>query len=205
MKLKTIFCIGMFAFSSFSFSNEKSIAECAKIEDPNLRLKCYDSFLLSSPPQEKKVSSPPQEKKVSAPSMEKAENYYKPPPNKITIEPIQSVEPSQELKQAQIKIQETESELKKVKSELKKAQEIEKQLRKEDKDVLGTIVSVRKTGNYKIDITLDNGQVWRSVESVYNRLPVKKSQKVIISKAAISGHILRVTGKKVAIRVRKIS
>ena len=196
MKLKAIFCIGMFALSSFSFSNEKSIEECAKIEDPNLRLKCYDSFLLSSAPQEKKES---------APSMERAENYYKPPPNKITIEPIQSVEPSQELKQAQIKIQETESELKKVKSELKKAQEIEKQLRKEDKDVLGTIVSVRKTGNYKIDITLDNGQVWRSVESVYNRLPVKKSQKVIISKAVISGHILKVTGKKVAIRVRKIS
>ena len=186
----------MFALSSFSFSNEKSIEECAKIEDPTLRLKCYDSFLLSSAPQEKKES---------APSMEKAENYYKPPPNKIIIEPIQSAEPSQELKQAQIKIQETESELKKVKSELKKAQEIEKQLRKEDKDVLGTIVSVRKTGNYKIDITLDNGQVWRSVESVYNRLPVKKSQKVIISKALVSGHILKVTGKKVAIRVRKIS
>ena len=196
MKLKAIFCIGMFALSSFSFSNEKSIEECAKIEDPTLRLKCYDSFLLSSAPQEKKES---------APSMEKAENYYKPPPNKIIIEPIQSAEPSQELKQAQIKIQETESELKKVKSELKKAQEIEKQLRKEDKDVLGTIVSVRKTGNYKIDITLDNGQVWRSVESVYNRLPVKKSQKVIISKAVFSGHILKVTGKKVAIRVRKIS
>ena len=196
MKLKTIFCIGMFALSSFSFSNEKSIAECAKIEDPNLRLKCYDSFLLSSPPQEKKES---------APSMENADNYFKPPPNKITVEPIQSVEPSQELKQAQIKIQETESELQKVKSELKKAQEIEKQLRKEDKDVLGTIVSVKKTGNYKIDITLDNGQVWRSVESVYKRLPVKKSQKVIISKALVSGHILKVTGKKVAIRVRKIS
>lgn len=196
MKLKAIFCIGMFALSSFSFLNEKSIEECTKIEDPNLRLKCYDSFLLSSAPQEKKES---------APSMERAENYYKPPPNKITIDPIKSAEPSQELKQAQIKIQETESELQKVKNELKKAQEIEKQLRKEDKDVLGTIVSVKKTGNYKIDITLDNGQVWRSVESVYNRLPVKKSQKVIISKAVISGHILKVTGKKVAIRVRKIS
>ena len=196
MKFKTIFCLGMFVLSSFSFSNEKSIEDCAKIEDPNLRLKCYDSFLLSSAPQEKKESSP---------SMEKAENYYKPPPNKIKIEPVKSAEPSQEIKQAQIKIQETESELKKVKSELKKAQQIEKQLRKEeDKDVFGTIVSVKKTGNYKIDITLDNGQVWRSLDSVYKRLPVKKSQKVTISKAVISGHILRVTGKKVAIRVRKI-
>ena len=187
MKFKTIFCLGMFVLSSFSFSNEKSIEDCAKIEDPNLRLKCYDSFLLSSVPQEKKESLP---------SMEKAENYYKPPPNKIKIEPVKSAEPSQELKQAQIKIQETESELKKVKSELKKAQQIEKQLRKEeDKDVFGTIVSVKKTGNYKIDITLDNGQVWRSLDSVYKRLPVKKSQKVTISKAVISGHILRVTGK----------
>ena len=47
MKLKTIFCIGMFALRSFSFSNEKSIEECEKIEDPTLRLKCYDSFLLT--------------------------------------------------------------------------------------------------------------------------------------------------------------
>ena len=195
MKLKAIFCLGMFVLSSFSFSNEKSIEDCAKIEDPNLRLKCYDSFLLSSTPQEKKES---------APSMEKAENYYKPPPNKIKIEPIKSNEPSIELKEAQIKIQETEEELKKVKSELKKAQKIEKQLREVDKDVIGTIVNVKKVGNYKIDITLDNGQVWRSVESIYRRLPVKKSQKVTISKAVFSGHILKVSGKKVAIRVRKI-
>ena len=104
MKLKTIFCLGMFVLSSFSFSNEKSIEECAKIADPSLRLKCYDSFLLSSAPQEKKES---------APSMEKAENYYKPPPNKIKIEPIKSNEPSIELKEAKIKIQETEEELEK--------------------------------------------------------------------------------------------
>ena len=95
MKLQTIFCLGTLILSSFSFSNQKSIEECAKIEDPNLRLKCYDSFLLSSAPQEKKESSP---------SMEKAENYYKPPPNKIKIEPVKSAEPSQELKQAQIKL-----------------------------------------------------------------------------------------------------
>ena len=196
MKLKAIFCMGIFVFSSSSLSNEKSIEECTKIEDPAVRLKCYDNIFLSSAPQDKNETPP---------SMEKAENYYKPPPNKIKIEPVKSAEPSQELKQAQIKIQETESELKKVKSELKKAQQIEKQLRKEeDKDVFGTIVSVKKTGNYKIDITLDNGQVWRSLDSVYKRLPVKKSQKVTISKAVISGHILRVTGKKVAIRVRKI-
>ena len=44
--------------------------------------------------------------------MEKAENYYKPPPNKIKIEPVKSTEPSR-VKKAQIKIQETESELKK--------------------------------------------------------------------------------------------
>ena len=195
MKLQTIFCLGTLILSSFSFSNQKSIEECAKIEDPNLRLKCYDSFLLSSAPNEKKDS---------APSLEKAENIYKPPPNKIIIEPIKSTSPSAELKEAQIKIQKTEEELKKVKSELKKAQKKEKQLREAEKDVIGTIVNVKKVGNYKIDIILDNGQVWRSVESIYKRLPVKKSQKVTISKAVFSGHILKVSGKKVAMRVRKI-
>ena len=195
MKLKAIFCMGIFVFSSSSLSNEKSIEECAKIEDPAVRLKCYDNIFLSSAPQDKNETPP---------SMEKAEIYYKPPPNKIILEPIQSTEPSIELKEAQIKIQETEEELEKVKSELKKAQKIEKQLREVDKDVIGTIVNVKKVGNYKIDITLDNGQVWRSVESIYKRLPVKKSQKVTISKAVFSGHILKVSGKKVAMRVRKI-
>ena len=195
MKLKAIFCMGIFVFSSSSLSNEKSIEECAKIEDPAVRLKCYDNIFLSSAPQDKNETPP---------SMEKAENYYKPPPNKIIIEPIKSTEPSIELKEAQIKIQETEEELEKVKSELKKAQKIEKQLREVDEDVIGTIVNVKKVGNYKIDITLDNGQVWRSVESIYKRLPVKKSQKVTISKAVFSGHILKVSGKKVAMRVRKI-
>ena len=195
MKLKAIFCMGIFVFSSSSLSNEKSIEECAKIEDPAVRLKCYDNIFLSSAPQDKNETPP---------SMEKAENYYRPPPNKIIIEPIKSTEPSIELKEAQIKIQETEEELEKVKSELKKAQKIEKQLREVDKDVIGIIVNVKKVGNYKIDITLDNGQVWRSVESIYKRLPVKKSQKVTISKAVFSGHILKVSGKKVAMRVRKI-
>ena len=195
MKLKAIFCMGIFVFSSSSLSNEKSIEECAKIEDPAVRLKCYDNIFLSSAPQDNNETPP---------SMEKAENYYKPPPNKIIIEPIKSIEPSIELKEAQIKIQETEEELEKVKSELKKAQKIEKQLREVDEDVIGTIVNVKKVGNYKIDITLDNGQVWRSVESIYKRLPVKKSQKVTISKAVFSGHILKVSGKKVAMRVRKI-
>ena len=195
MKLKAIFCMGIFVFSSSSLSNEKSIEECAKIEDPAVRLKCYDNIFLSSAPQDMNETPP---------SMETAESYYKPPPNKIILEPIKSTEPSIELKEAQIKIQETEEELEKVKSELKKAQKIEKQLREVDKDVIGTIVNVKKVGNYKIDITLDNGQVWRSVESIYKRLPVKKSQKVTISKAVFSGHILKVSGKKVAMRVRKI-
>ena len=195
MKLKTIFCVGILAITTSIFSNDKGVEECVKIEDPSLRIKCYDSIFLTATPAEEKES---------VPSMKKSKNYYKPPPNNITVKPIQSAAPSMELQQAQIKIQEAETELKKVKSELKKVQQIEKQLRSVDKDVFGTIVSVKKVSNYKIDITLDNGQVWRSIESVYKKLPVKKSQKVTISKAAISGHRLKVTGKKVAIRVRKI-
>ena len=44
------------------------------------------------------------------------------------------------------------------------------------------ILDVNKRGNYKIYISLDNDQVWRSVESVYDRIPVRKGQTVTISK-----------------------
>ena len=65
MKLKAIFCMGIFVFSSSSLSNEKSIEECAKIEDPAVRLKCYDNIFLSSAPQDMNETPPSMEKAAS--------------------------------------------------------------------------------------------------------------------------------------------
>ena len=74
---------------------------------------------------------------------------------------------------------------------------------KEYTSITAKIVDVNKRGNYKIYITLDNDQVWRSVESIYDRVPLRKGQTVAISEAYISGYIMKVEGKKVSLRVRR--
>ena len=74
---------------------------------------------------------------------------------------------------------------------------------KEYKSITAKILDVNKRGNYKIYISLDNDQVWRSVESVYDRAPVRKGQTVTISEAYVSGYIMKVEGKKVSLRVRR--
>ena len=74
---------------------------------------------------------------------------------------------------------------------------------KEYTSITAKILDVNKRGNYKIYITLDNDQVWRSVESIYDRVPVRRGQTVTISEAYISGYIMKVEGKKVSLRVRR--
>ena len=74
----------------------------------------------------------------------------------------------------------------------------------DDPSIRAKIVSVKKKGNYKIYITLDNQQVWRSVKDFYDRTPLKKDQTVFISKGFLSGYVMKVEGKKVSLRVRRV-
>ena len=65
------------------------------------------------------------------------------------------------------------------------------------------ITKIKKLNSYNLVISLENGQKWRSVEKYrYHRL--KPSQIVTISDGAISGHVLKVNGEKIAIRVKRI-
>ena len=75
---------------------------------------------------------------------------------------------------------------------------------KEDFSITSKIVNVNKRGNYKIYITLDNDQIWRSVKDIYDRTPVSKGQKVTISEGFMSGYIMKVEGKKTSLRVRRV-
>ena len=75
---------------------------------------------------------------------------------------------------------------------------------KDDFSITAKILNVNKRGNYKIYITLDNGQVWRSVKDIYDRAPVSKGQKVSISEGFMSGYVMKVDGKKTSLRVRRI-
>ena len=75
---------------------------------------------------------------------------------------------------------------------------------KDDFSITAKILNVNKRGNYKIYITLDNGQVWRSVKDIYDRDPVSKGQKVSISEGFMSGYVMKVDGKKTSLRVRRV-
>ena len=68
------------------------------------------------------------------------------------------------------------------------------------------IISVKQLSNKKVSIQLDNGQTWRTVETL-NRgefSKLKGSNNIEINEALISGFVLRVEGKKLSIRVRRI-
>ncbi len=75
---------------------------------------------------------------------------------------------------------------------------------KEDFSITSKIANVNKRGNYKIYITLENDQVWRSVKDIYDRTPVSKGQKVTISEGFMSGYVMKVEGKKTSLRVRRV-
>lgn len=70
--------------------------------------------------------------------------------------------------------------------------------------ITSKIVNVNKRGNYKIYITLENDQIWRSVKDIYDRALVSKGQTVIISQGFISGYVMKVEGKKTSLRVRRV-
>ena len=75
---------------------------------------------------------------------------------------------------------------------------------KDNFSITAKILNVNKRGNYKIYITLDNDQVWRSVKDIYDRAPVSKGQKVSISEGFMSGYVMKVEGKKTSLRVRRV-
>ena len=68
------------------------------------------------------------------------------------------------------------------------------------------IVSVKQLSNKKVSVQLDNGQTWRTIEAL-NRGQLSKlkgSNNIEINEALISGFVLKVEGKKLSIRVRRI-
>ena len=75
---------------------------------------------------------------------------------------------------------------------------------KELLQIAATIQSFSKLNNDRISINLDNGQTWRSTESV-GRLRLKKLTKVTITKSRIGGFKLKVEGQKGYIRVRRLN
>ena len=157
-------CILLLLASSFVFSSEKETKECADIEDPTLRLSCYDS-LFRTPPIEDSELVVPQKKKEATVSKNEKE-----------------IKEDKERRFGLPKRKETEE---------------------EKIEITDKIVKVTQLTGLRLDITLGNDQKWRSVEKI-RQIRLKPGQEVVISEGFISGYVLKVVGKKISIRVKRI-
>ena len=98
---------------------------------------------------------------------------------------------------------------KEIKEEVKKERErrfgLPKRLEKEEDkvEIKDKISEVKKLADLRLDVILENGQKWRSVEKI-RQVRLKANQKVVISEGFISGYVLKVVDKKISIRVRRI-
>ena len=102
-----------------------------------------------------------------------------------------------------------EVEIAKQDKEIKKERErrfgLPKRLEKEEDkvEIKDKILEIKKLADLRLDVTLENGQKWRSVEKI-RQVRLKANQKIVISEGFISGYILKVVDKKISIRVRRI-
>ena len=64
------------------------------------------------------------------------------------------------------------------------------------------VVKLRPTGDYKVEITLDNGQRWRQVSSSYLKLRVGDA--IVIKRAALDSYRLVRVGNNRSMSVRRV-
>ena len=105
-------------------------------------------------------------------------------------------------KKQEVKIAKQDKEIKK---ERERRFGLPKRLEKEEDkvEIIDKISEVKKLADLRLDVILENGQKWRSVEKI-RQVRLKANQKVVISEGFISGYILKVVDKKISIRVRRI-
>ena len=178
MKDKIIFMAVVLFFNISIFSNEPEIGECRIIEDPSARLGCYDSFFQLDTNKPSIVQG-----NSSSSSIKNIQKKYS-PSKEINLTPLTIKKEAESIDQV-------------------KQFGLPKKENKKPMMVQAKITKIKKLGSYKLDIYLDNGQVWRTVESIY-RVKIKKSQEVSITKAAISGYIMKIVDKKIALRVNRV-
>jgi len=68
-------------------------------------------------------------------------------------------------------------------------------------EIEAIVTNVRKSANKKLTVTLDNGQVWRQLDS--QRLPLKSGEAVIVRKASLSSYLMEKQSGSRGIRVKR--
>ena len=121
--------------------------------------------------------------------------------NKIIIEDPVLIEPVEIKTTTEIKAQNIKQE----KKEKERRFGLPKRADKDEDDfqIRDKVSKVSQLASLRVDIILENGQKWRSVEKI-RRVRIKPSQEITVSEGFVSGYVLKVVDKKISIRVKRI-
>ena len=70
-------------------------------------------------------------------------------------------------------------------------------------EIEAIVTDVRRSSNKKLTMTLDNGQIWRQLDS--QRLPLKSGEAVIVHKASLSSYLMEKQSGSRSIRVKRVN
>ena len=74
--------------------------------------------------------------------------------------------------------------------------------KEEIRELAATVAKLRRLGNYKVEITLDNGQKWHQITSSY--LKLKVGDNIVIKRAALDSYKLVKVGNNRPMKVRRV-
>lgn len=184
----------------FTLSSTHLLAEpvdCAKLEDPDARLACYDKLFLPEPPAAK-AEAQPEEPPVSAEA---------PPLSEAPSEPPAAPAPSSDAER--IVIDERPAQTVEKPGELSSpgatppTEEISRGglFSNPKVDLTTTISAIRRGDKQKMVFLLANEQIW--MQSSPRPLPFQEGDTVTIENASLGGYFMR-TPQGTATRVRRI-
>ncbi len=175
------FLITIFTFIAFTISANQSVKECTSIENDQERLVCYDKIFLST--NELIV--------IDSSSVIEIKKIEKEEEEKGDIIDVELLEEDIDLKDS---VDEKEVSITQ-KISLKASEDVIKNFLK--------IKKVKRVGsNYSIE--LNDGSVWKTNESIWNKSLFKAEADVLIEKGSFGSNFIKFKGTKTKVRVKKI-
>jgi hypothetical protein len=174
--MRTLLPIFMLIFINAALAGEKSLFNCRKIKDIEERVACYDSIVDSMFPLAETTSASSREPEVTVNNTALPGSLPRTSPSSENLFGKSTVES------------------KKI---------VEESLEIEGISQLEAIVtSVTKNTYRKLTISLDNGQVWRQLDS--EPLPLKEGEAIIIRSARLGSYLLEKASGSGSIRVNRL-
>ncbi|WOH36078.1 hypothetical protein RI844_11925 [Thalassotalea fonticola] len=185
---KTILVLFFSTISVVSFADIPSeLAACKSIEDKELRLQCFDSYIVEQSNTESKVTAEAPQPLVlsSEPESDAIISSAVPP----AIDTTQQQKLIQQQEDQQVK---QNFGLEHKKTAIEEATE----------SLTFTIAKVKKSVHGKWTLTFTNEQKWVTISS--ERMKFKPEQKVIVSRGVFNSFLLKISGSNRSVKVKRI-